>query len=481
MIDAMRQPGRNDACYCGSGQKYKKCHLELFENEPKWRDWARTSKLLYEKNMALLAATKEIFHLERPWDQVKAGMSDARIRAFYEFVGELWPPDTAMQVGLPAPETNLRALYLGENLPELMLDNVFRFSLYADEIVLVNPFEIPHMFREEYNPIVHPEQWRIQTLRVVYQLLMLAPWVAAGIVILIPNPGDFNIPFLMKTAEMAKARLGENFVSQEDIEELSYAEVMRKQLYLAPPDYLAHKVRELNPGISDEEVQKLLEYVALERKNDPLLVNDTLDKMPGQMTTMKSGASLEMGLFICQHIGAFPYTNLKLRWKEILSAGSELDPKAQVWSPLTKAFQELDFKFLNRIDSKFAVEIREEGRLSGFRSYLRKIWTTVEGDIDLSKAEMYASDFKDELAGEYDKAKAEWESIDRKLMNWAVPAIAGALGAIGSVVTGHLGLSIPTGGFAMKGVNELIQAHFTRSEFRKKTPMSVFIDLDRKK
>ena len=38
MFDDMKSPGRNDECWCGSGKKYKKCHLnadermeELFE------------------------------------------------------------------------------------------------------------------------------------------------------------------------------------------------------------------------------------------------------------------------------------------------------------------------------------------------------------------------------------------------------------------------------------------------------------------
>jgi hypothetical protein len=211
------------------------------------------------------------------------------------------------------------------------------------------------------------------------------------------------------------------------------------------------------------------------------LVDDTLDKMPGQMTATKIGTNLEMGLLICQNIGAFPYTNLRFRWKEILSVGKELDPKSQVWSPLTNAFQKLDFKFLNKVDSSFAVEMRNEGRLEGFRAYLRKVWTTVGGDIDLAKAETLALDFKDELASEYDKAKADWESIDRELMKWAVPAIAGIVGSFGGIATGQLGIALPSAGFAINGVNELIQAHMKRKEFRKKTPMSVLIDLDEKR
>ena len=29
MYDGLPQPGRNDDCWCGSGKKYKKCHLAI--------------------------------------------------------------------------------------------------------------------------------------------------------------------------------------------------------------------------------------------------------------------------------------------------------------------------------------------------------------------------------------------------------------------------------------------------------------------
>ncbi|MFP5204176.1 MAG: SEC-C metal-binding domain-containing protein [Acidobacteriota bacterium] len=474
----MGTPGRNDLCHCNSGKKYKKCCLDLDQTAEKRLSIARTPQTLRERNLTLLAATTEIFHLERPWDKVKEGMSDARIRAFYEFVADLWPPDTPIETTLPAPEGNLRALYLGENMPEAMVQNVFRFSLYADQIVLTHPFENPNRIREQFNPIAHPEEWRAQTLRTIYQLHMVAPWIVAGIVMLIPDPGDFNYPLMIKMFKMAEARLGKEFLTENDVEMSGYREVMQKQFFLSPPSYLARMARETIPGISDKEVQDLLDYAAEVRKSDPLLINDTLDKMPGQMTTAKTGANLEMGLYICQNIGAFPYTNLPFRWKEILSAGKELDPLAQVWSPLTKAFHTLDFKFLNNVDSHFAVEMRNEGRLAGFRAYLRKLWNMIDGDIDPGKAERYALDFRDELTAEYDRAKADWNSIDRDLMKWAIPAIAGLMGSVGAIATGHLGLAVPSGGFVIKGVNELIQAQKKRAEFRLKTPMSVLIDLE---
>lgn len=50
------------------------------------------------------------------------------------------------------------------------------------------------------------------------------------------------------------------------------------------------------------------------------------------------------------------------------------------------------------------------------------------------------------------------DSIDRDLMKWAIPAIAGLMGSVGAIATGHLGLAVPSGGFVIGGVNELIQA-----------------------
>jgi hypothetical protein len=477
----MARIGRNEACYCGSGKKYKKCHLELDEGAADRRLVARGPATLREKNLMIIAAAKEIFHLERHWDQVKSGMTDARIKAFYEFIADLWPLTTPSSDRFPPATSGLRAFYLGENMPEVMVDSVFRFSLYADQIILPHPFDNPHRIREEHNPIAHPEQWRLQTLRVAYQLAMLAPWIAADIVVLMPEPGDFNPEFFFKTAEMARARLGDDFLADEDIEEMATTDARIRELYLLPDDHIAQKLREITPGITDEKVADVVKFAALRRKHDPLLLDSTLDQLPGQMTSVKVGTNLETALLLCQTIGAFPYTNVKFRWKEILSVGKELDPNSQVWSPLTHAFQSLDFKFLNKLDSSFAVEVRNEGRLSGFRAFMRKLWDAVDGEPNLAKQEKLALDFRDELGSEYDKAKADWDAIDRDLMKWAVPAIAGVVGSIAGFATGHFNVAIPGAGFAVQGVNELIQAHLKRQVFRKKTPMSVLIDLSEKK
>jgi hypothetical protein len=472
--------GRNDLCPCGSGKKYKKCCESLNENRERRSSLALSSKTLHEKNTALLGAMVDIFGINRPWEKVKDGMSDARIREFYTFIADLWPLDTDPQSILPEPSSSLRALYLGENEPEVMVENVFRFCLYSDQILMVNPFDNPNVMAEQYNPIHHPGEWRIQTLRLVFHLVLLSPWIAAGLVILIPDPGDFNRALRVRTWDLASERLKNNKPGKGDIDESIIKHRARETFLMSPRDYLERMTRETNPGISDEEVRRVVDSIETERANNPLLPNQTLDKMPGQYTVGRMGANLEMGMYICHATGAFPYTNVKFRWKEILGARQDLGATAQVWSPLTNAFQKLDFKFLDHVDSKFACSIRQDGRLEGLRSYLRKLWNAVGGNPDPASSETLARDFSDELTQSFNEAKSEWDAIDRDLLKWGIPKIGGVVAGSG-LVTGHFSPAFAAGGFVVAGVSEIIQAEMKRREFRKRVPMSVFIDLERRK
>jgi hypothetical protein len=470
----MSQPGRNDPCRCGSDKKYKKCCGPLDEKRPALVKLASSSQSLKEKNSALVEATVEIFGLKQNWSKVKAGLTDSRIHEFYKFIARVWPVDTDHRQILPAPDSTLRALYLGENEPEMMLENVFRFSLYADQVLVVNPFTNPNVMAEEYNPIVRPGEWRIQTLRLVYQLKLLAPWIEAGLVLLIPDPGDFDRSLRVKTWDLATARLKGWKPSKEDIDQSMIKKRTRRAFLLSPRSYIERTARESDPTLSDDDIRALADSVEQEREDDPLLVNDTLDQMPDQMMAASMGANLELGLYLCHATGAFPYTNVKHRWKEILAAKQELGATGEVWSPLTNAFQQLTFKFLDNIDSHFACAIRQEGRLEGFRSYLRRLWNTVGGEADPSKCESLARDFRDELAEEFAHARGEWDEIDRELVKWATGKAAVAMAG------GIFSPAFAVGGLALAGLSEIIQAEMKRREFRLKVPMSVFIDLQRK-
>jgi hypothetical protein len=88
----MAQVGRNDPCPCGSRVKYKRCCLHLDDGHAVRIEGARSAQDLQEKNLTLLAAAGDIFGLARPWEKVKAGLSNAQIREFYTVIANLWPP-----------------------------------------------------------------------------------------------------------------------------------------------------------------------------------------------------------------------------------------------------------------------------------------------------------------------------------------------------------------------------------------------------
>jgi len=152
----MAQVGRNDPCPCGSRLKYKHCCLRLDRGRATTFHSARSAKNLREKNLTLLNGVQDIFGLHRTWEKVKAGLCDAQVREFYRFIADLWPIDTDVSDLLPEPDSRLRALYLGEYEPELMVENVFRFCLYADQILLTHPFQNPNIIADKFNPIIHP-------------------------------------------------------------------------------------------------------------------------------------------------------------------------------------------------------------------------------------------------------------------------------------------------------------------------------------
>ena len=165
-----------------------------------------------------------------------------------------------------------------------------------------------------------------------------------------------------------------------------------------------------------------------------------------------------------------------------MSVGEELPNPAQTWTPLTNAFHRLEFKFLNNVDSRFACELRTDGRLESFRAYLRRLWKTIGGVPDANKIDGLARDFKDELTDEYGKAEAEWNRIDRDLIQWAGVGVLAATGAsmAGAIATGGFNLTLPALGLSAAGVLRILASQRERKEFRQKIPMSVFVDLSRK-
>lgn len=472
--------GRNDKCPCGSGLKYKKCHLgkplRIFPEPFKGRS-------IKERNIYLLGAISDIFFGKgEDWNAMRDSLTEDKVRELYKVIAWLWPPQTDIRPLLPKPDSTLRGLYTGDTRPQEILQNIVRYSLYTEQILVVSPFLAPLTMRQEFSPLYNPKQYRQDTLELIYFAFALAPWIDAGIVNMIPNPMDFDYRLRQEIYTMAQKRYETN-KELYDKEIHEYADEEGKNEFMRimmrmPEDAIRRKVKAHKPDVTQEEIDDTVEYWLKQRRSDPLLLDEDMT-YEAEMKIKRMGANLELGFYLGQATGSYLYTNRRFQWMEIMSLQQQTSDDSDVWSPLTQAFQSLDFTFLNNVDARFAYKLKEEGRLAGFRNYLRKVWSKIEDDNTLEQAHKAAREFGDELHEEYGKTKEEWAKIDKSIMEW----LAGGTGVstvLSPIITGGLDWKIPALGFVITGVGKLLSARYERKAFKAKMPLAVLLDLEKK-
>ena len=438
---------------------------------------------LHKRNLITLQSAHDIFGFTngKSWIDFKSTITGEQIREFYEVQAGLWPPTTDWAGIVPMPDGKLRGLYLGDIRPQLTLRNILRFSLYSDSIFVVNPFHTPNIMQTAYNPIENPTQYKADTVNLIHFLFSVAGWIEKGIVLLIPDPGDLKVAFKWETARLAKARLGDWQPDERDLEEARELgrEELKRVLFALPEDKLFSQLERAGIALDDRQKGEFLAYARRELRNDPIALEQPIadNYRDRQMVPLRAGTNLETALLICSTTGAFPYTNLHSVWAQIIKAHDELSETARVWSPLTKAFQSLDFRFLDNVDPKFAQAVRDDGRLQSFRSLLRKIGNGAADITEISSLDGFVRDCSDELAAEYQKAQAEWSKIDDSFLKWA----SGGIGTATALAMGHLVPDVAAlSGATISTLAQLGLRYFGQRQFRKLNPMSVMIDLARK-
>lgn len=475
---------RDGFCYCYSGKKYAVCHGIQNSHSPQNFALNTAFLSLEERNVLLVQSVLDIFGAQRQvsWRDVKRNISGDQVKQLYKVIADLWPLDTDVESLLPKSRDKLIGVYSGDVNPVDIVQNILRFGLYTDEIMIIDPFHSPHYWRGSANPIETPDIYKADTLKLVYFIYVLEPWIKAGLVKIIPNPGSFDKKIFDEFVAMAAKRIKETNIDKEIA---IYAEEMMgakseetRRIFLSQPNNILEKhIREANPNYNDKEVEKILQGFINERINDPVMLEQP--PLNNMIYGYRGGANLETLLFISHLTGSFPFTALPWKWKEILSQQKDLNEDAKIWSPLTKAFQELEFKFLNSVDHKFAVEMRQDGRLENFRTFLRKVWNSTNKGSTENSLDYAVRDYKDELIAEYHKAESEWDRITRDLTQWAgSTGLVSTASAIGAILTGNMLLSIPATISSMSGLWKIVTSRMEKKEFRKKFPMAVFVDLN---
>lgn len=190
---------RNADCPCGSGKKYKHCCAGTVDWENIFRTGADWHPFLTVRGRNLLFVSRlvEVLQLDAPGSirsarEYKAAFTPAAVRRIHEAALECWPPALDIKETLRRAASDVSGLYIGDYGPQYIYRGIVRHSIYANKILVVDPFLYPLSVRDEYNPILNPEQYRTQTLKNVNFWFSLLPWIDAGLVEVIRTPADFD-------------------------------------------------------------------------------------------------------------------------------------------------------------------------------------------------------------------------------------------------------------------------------------------------
>ncbi|HUU40859.1 MAG TPA: hypothetical protein VMW42_07960, partial [Desulfatiglandales bacterium] len=305
-------------------------------------------------------------------EDLRHGITDEEVTTFYHLIEDIWPAGLDTIEKLPKTDNTFSILYSGELDPFSVSLYMLSFGLYADKILIANPFPNPCCWKKEKSPILDPSPYKATTYRLLYLLFeVLEPWIRAGIVQIIPNPWNVDFEFRKFAMENAKERRDKYVIDKMDVGLLEKQFAM-ETFWRAPKVNILRIIQENCPDISEEETKKMLEYVDKIKISDPTEYLPSLEETGPQICIQHFGLNLEVLLYISQITGAVPYTYLNVRkWElERIRKGQEQQKSC---SCISSNIELTRLRLLGFPDGDFASKIRSAGLLVELRTYFAEM------------------------------------------------------------------------------------------------------------
>jgi hypothetical protein len=335
-----------DLCGCGSGHQYQNCCRDIPpQRRPSW-----TTYSIRERNLILCQGVQRILRINEgaTWDAVRRELSGEQVRQIHDLYARWWPLDTQLADLLPRPRANvLRAVFMGVPDARMLSLTVTGWLSYFDEVVLAHPFLNSATIKPEFSPSAAPSGFKEQTLRNVYVLLMLEPYIASGRVHLVPDPADFDVAYMQEVLAIADGRKdGVNFSARDRklIQQLT-ADDYQRSLKRLPDDALASYIKGKAPEIANEALQDLVADWKRELEDDPLaLLQPFVPGEEGAQARTIKGFNLETSMFIASLTGAVLYADMDATWDQLHQPDYDqpVTPAAE-WESDLRRFADIDF------------------------------------------------------------------------------------------------------------------------------------------
>lgn len=336
----------NDFCGCGSAYAYKDCCQQLPAVErPSWGVYG-----LRERNLMFCNAIQGILGLHNgvSWEEVRRTLSDDQVRRIHRAFAVLWPEDTDLASLLPRPNPKkLRSVYHGIADPRTIEATVLGWLPYVDEIVLVSPFLLATRMKPEFSPIDSPVGHKMQTLKNVLLLLKLEPFIRAGRVHLVPDPGEVSAALGQIVREVLTHRTAGWEPPKGGLSRLLKLgqEERSRFIWMLPEASQRHYIAKHMPEADAAMVDQVIAYFKRQAEADPYTL---LQPLPvgdaGAQFQIYKGLNLESAMYLATLTGSVIHVDTDAHWEQLLMHAQPAGaPSQQTWAPVEEALAEITF------------------------------------------------------------------------------------------------------------------------------------------
>ncbi|MBO0947238.1 hypothetical protein [Fibrella forsythiae] len=444
-----------------------------------------------KQNELLYQHLEELFSISKAhrWEDVSKNITLWKVKRIYRIFAELFPRKFNYSLELEKSKDSFSSIHYGALKGHSIINEVVRFSLYSDKIIVFHPLQNPAITNSNLNPGRNPKLWLPDFLEALYFYIVLHKWVKAGIVKLIVNPYEYDFDIRKKIDAEAIKRVSALY----DLPEFAELTLRRSTGYMAEQFATGMKNK------SKEQIIELLlamntpiftvdeaETLAVEILNVKEITNPLYKKLPISFknsetinTIRGGGGPLESILLISELTQGNIYTPAEEHWFQIRKAGLN-----DFWTKANHLYSEVPLSFLDSVDTNFALRIRQEERLSGVRQQLKKIYTELGGmDVDKmseTKIKFIQEGFVDEVR----KAEAEWKEIERQASidrhYWAVTSAVAAAPIIAQGTASIISLAVASATTAAWVYKSFSSVKEKNKLQRIKNPVSVFVEAKNK-
>jgi hypothetical protein len=419
----------------------------------------------------------------KTWNDVAKQVTHLKVKRTYRVFADLFPRKFEYSAELEKLQNSFTSIHYSTLKANKIIDEIVRFSLYSDKILVFHPLQNPSVTNQNLDPRRNAKRWLPDFLDALYFYIIIQKWVKSGIVKLIINPCEYDLELrdeidkkiqerVLKIDSEEYYKVGKKSVMNHLAEQFAiFSQNKTKDEIIE--DILQVEVPKFNRKEAETFANNVLEQIS---NTNPLWTNidKNLFNKDGMMTPSKSGGAIEAMLHVSKLTGGNLYTPSEPVWFQMKQLGVN-----DFWMKTNQLYSQIPLKFLNNVDTDFALKVRKEGRLEGVRQELKKIYGEL-GKININELDQQKIKFLQEgFIEELKKANSEWDLITKQAKTSRQYWASANLGL--PLITNEISiLPMAIGSLAWLYKNEML-AKNKKENFRNQRPISVYLDLKNNK